>query len=133
MFTSESAFTALAADADSYTSIPISTDTNLTTTALKWRYDEPKGEIEFVVDMSRGSWLALGLRGRDASAKCVELARARDAQSVEVDGGLNAISSGLQIRKLVSNYLTTTTPSNSGRPRRVNSHTDESCCSRVWT
>ena len=64
--------------------------------------------------MPRNTWLALGLRGHDAGAKCAELLRARDAQSLEIDGGANALSSGLQIRKLISNYLTSTMPTNGG-------------------
>ncbi|KAI6197320.1 hypothetical protein M3Y94_01209900 [Aphelenchoides besseyi] len=77
--------------------------------ALKWRYDKQAKELEFVVNMPNSSWSVIGLRNKEAGAKCAELLKSRDANSVDLDAE-NTIAPSLHIQKIVSNYLSTTTP-----------------------
>ncbi|KAI6242616.1 MOXD1-like protein 2 [Aphelenchoides fujianensis] len=89
-----SIFKSLAA-ASNYATIPLENKAN----SLKWRYDNKKEELEFVVELQNGTWAAIGLKNEEAGAK--------DANSLDLDAE-NTIAPSLHIQKIVSNYLSTT-------------------------
>lgn len=76
--------------------------------SLQWRYDTKNEQLEFAFDMPANSWVALGLRNKEASAKCSSMLTSKDSNSVEDPNAENSLTPGLNIRKIVGNYLSTT-------------------------
>lgn len=76
--------------------------------SLQWRYDSDSEQLEFAFQMPADSWVALGLRNKEAAAKCSSLLTSKDSNNVNDLDAENSLTPGLNIRKIVGNYLSTT-------------------------
>jgi hypothetical protein len=81
--------------------------------SLQWRYDAKSEQLEFAFEMPADSWVALGLRNKEANSKCSSMLISKDSNTLDELNGENSLTPGLNIRKIVGNYLSTTTPSES--------------------
>lgn len=69
---------------------------------VEFGYDEKNDELELVVEMSADSWVALGLKNKEAAAKCNGASNnAQKDNTLTDDSLINRVSSGLNIRKIV--------------------------------
>jgi hypothetical protein len=94
------------APSDAYT--PIELGAAASGNSLQWRYDQDSEQLEFAFKMPADSWVALGLRNKEAGAKCQSLLNFKDGNSQDELNSENSLAAGLNIRKIVGNYLSTT-------------------------
>lgn len=91
---------------DAYTPIELGSAAN--GNSLQWRYDSDSEQLEFAFKMPADSWVALGLRNKEAGTKCQGLLNSKDSNTADELNSENSLTAGLNIRKIVGNYLSTT-------------------------
>lgn len=76
--------------------------------SLQWRYDTDSEQLEFKFTMPENSWIAVGLRNKEAGFKCASLLNSKDSNTLDGLNSENSLNQNLNIRKIVGNYLSTT-------------------------
>ncbi|CAD5212959.1 unnamed protein product [Bursaphelenchus okinawaensis] len=91
---------------------------------VSWSYDPKAEELQMVVDMAADSWVALGLKNKEAAAKCSASIDKPFKDNSLVDDSLgNTIAPALNIKK-----LTSTTKSHKAEPGKCGPNEVYSSC-----